>query len=93
MGTRENKVEVYLDACVKSAGGITRKWTCPSHNGVPDRIVIIQGIVWFVEVKTMDGKLSEVQKREHIRLKEAGARVVTVYGREGVEELIERMVC
>lgn len=92
MGVRENKVETYLDKSVKRAGGITRKWTCPSHNGVPDRIVILKGVVWFVEVKTNDGKLSEVQKREHIRLKDVGAKVVTLYGRAGVDEFMERLV-
>ena len=91
MGIRERKIEKYLDDCVRSIGGITRKWT--GHSGVPDRIVIdANGLVWFVEVKTSDGKLSDVQKREHIRLKDAGAKVVTVYGRADVDELIERIL-
>ena len=40
MGARENKVETYLDEQVTQQGGITRKWVCPRHDGVPDRIVI-----------------------------------------------------
>ena len=36
----ESKVESRLDRMVRAIGGITRKWTSPSHVGVPDRIVI-----------------------------------------------------
>lgn len=88
MGTRENKVEKYLDSEVKKLGGLTRKWVSPGRDGVPDRIVVVCGEVWFVEVKTSDGKLTPIQKREHDRLSEAGALVHTVYGESGVDEFI-----
>ena len=86
MGVRENKVEVYLDQEIRKLGGITRKWT--GHPGIPDRIVIIKGRVVFVEVKTVDGRSSSVQKREHARLEENGANVAIVYGNHGVDEFI-----
>jgi hypothetical protein len=92
MGIRENKIEQYLDKCVYVVGGLTRKWVSPGVDGVPDRIVILHGTVWFVEVKTSDGVLSECQKREHIRLKDAGANVTTVYGHAGVDEFIVRVM-
>ena len=88
MGVRENKVEKYLDSEVKKLGGITRKWVSPGRDGVPDRIVIINGAVWFIEVKTLDGELTPVQEREHQRLKDVGAKVLTVYGHEGVDYFI-----
>lgn len=88
MGVRENKVERYLDNAVTRIGGITRKWTSPGRDGVPDRIVIRDGKVVFVEVKTTDGKLSPAQEREHQRLREQGVRVVTVYGEHGVDVFI-----
>lgn len=88
MGVRENKVEMYLDSEVQKIGGITRKWVSPGRDGVTDRIVIIEGRVWFVEVKTLDGKLSEAQTREHARLRQAGAVVWCVYGGAGVDEFI-----
>jgi len=92
MGVRENKVEKYLDQCVRAIDGLTRKWVSPGVDGVPDRIVILHGAVWFVEVKTIDGVLEDSQKREHIRLKDAGANVMTVYGHAGVDEFIERVM-
>jgi hypothetical protein len=92
MGARENKVEKYLDEEVVLLGGLTRKWVS-NVVGAPDRIVILQGEVWFVEVKTVDGRLSDVQNREHARLLKAGAKVATVYGRNGVDNFMEYFKC
>ena len=89
MGVRENKVERHLDLKVKSIGGITRKWISPGHDGVPDRIVIFNSIVWFVEVKTIDGEFEPSQPREHKRLRDCGANVVTVYGERGVDRFVK----
>lgn len=86
---RENKVETHLNGRVVTIGGLTRKWVSPGHVGVPDRIVIYQGFVFFVEVKTIDGRYEPGQQREHDRLREKGAIVCTVYGDEGVTGLID----
>jgi 3-keto-L-gulonate-6-phosphate decarboxylase len=91
MGTRENKVEKYLDAEITTLGGVTRKWVSPGRDGVPDRIVILDGDVYFVEVKTVDGERSDAQEREHERLVKAGANVVTVYGAKGVNTFISNL--
>lgn len=92
MGVRENKVERYLDSEVKKLGGITRKWVSPGVDGVPDRIVLIAGKVFFVEVKTEDGKLSTAQQREHTRLRKVGAKVYTLCGEGDVNEFIRSLV-
>lgn len=89
MAARENKVERYLDSEILKLGGITRKWVSPGVNGVPDRIVIVNGLVWFVEVKTVDGRLSPWQKREIERLNDHGVAALVVYGVEGVDEFIQ----
>lgn len=88
MGKRESKVETYLDTEVKKLGGITRKWVCPGRSGVPDRIVIVRGIVFFVEVKTMDGTVEPWQKREMDKLNESGALTLVVRGRPGVDDFV-----
>ena len=92
MGVRENKVEKLLDEQFKKLGGLTRKWVSPGRDGVPDRICILDGHVWFVEVKTIDGKLSKVQEREIERLKDVGAQVHIVYGAVDVHCYIEGVV-
>jgi len=89
MGVRENKVEKYLHKEVEKLGGTTRKWVSPGYDGVPDRLVFFTGLpIFLIEVKTVDGKLSEVQRREHARLKEFGCAVYTVYGSQGVDDFI-----
>ena len=92
MGTRENKVEQHLDDRFSRIGGTTRKWVSPGRNGVPDRICIYLGTTWFVEVKTVDGRLSDAQEREHVRLAECGAKVRTVYGVKGVDKLMNEVM-
>lgn len=87
MGTRENKVERYLDDQVKLLGGITRKWVCPYYDGVPDRICFLNP-EWYVEVKTVDGVQELHQQREAQRLSDSGARVAIVYGHSGVDKFI-----
>ena len=91
MGTRENKVEKYFDKRIAELGGITRKWTSPGRDGVPDRIAIINGHVVFVEIKTIGGKLSTAQEREFERLEKHGMKVRTVYGHKGVDMLINAL--
>lgn len=89
MGIRERKIETYLHDEVARLGGLTYKWTGAA--GVPDRIVILEGAVWFVEVKTVDGTLSPVQRRRHTEISSRLARVTTVYGHHGVDEFIKEL--
>lgn len=95
MGVRENKVEKYLHDEIVKLGGFTWKFVSPNRIGVPDRIVRLPkwnwGIVWFVEIKTEDGKLSSEQVREQTRMQEVGLLVTTVYGEEGVDEFLEEV--
>ncbi len=91
MGARENKVEKYLNGRVVELGGRTWKWVSPGKDGVTDRIVIIKGETHYVEVKTVDGKLTSVQEREHARIREVGGKVHTAYGQEGVDKLLEEI--
>lgn len=88
MGIRENKVEKYLHQQITALGGLTRKWVAPGRDGVPDRICIVKGRFWLVEVKTVDGKCSPPQLREHTRLRDAGADVRVVYGEQDVDKFI-----
>ena len=57
----EKHIEAYLVKRVKALGGIAYKWR--GHGGAADRIVVLpDGVVWFVEVKTVGGRLSALQK-------------------------------
>ena len=71
----EKQIENYLTAAVKRIGGKAYKWISPGNVGVPDRIVMVNGRVYFVELKGANGFLSPVQRscirkiEEHIREK------------------------
>lgn len=86
---REAEIECYLDRRVRAVGGITRKFTSPGRIGVPDRIVLFNGRVEFVEVKAPGGRLSAVQVREIGRLRLHGALVTVVSSREDVDAYVE----
>jgi len=96
MGIRENKIEKYLDEEVKRIfNGITRKWISPGHDGVHDRILFISNLpAIFVEVKTKNGKLSTIQKREHEQLMNTNPICIfaVVYGKNDVDILIENII-
>lgn len=93
MGARENKVETYLKNKVKAAGGISRKWVSPGHDGVTDQIIRLphwaKGVVYMIEIKTDDGRCSSPQLREQTRLSQAGCNVVTLYGEADVDVFFE----
>ncbi len=59
----EQDIERYLVRRTIAHGGKAYKWVSPGHVGVADRIVLLpQGVVWFVELKTAKGRLSPLQK-------------------------------
>lgn len=85
----EKKIEKYLCDRVKAIGGLQYKFSSPAHRGVPDRIVIYNGKVHFVEVKQDNGRLSSLQKIEHERIREQGLDVFVVWSTEDVDTFIE----
>ena len=48
--------------------------------GVPDVILVKDGTVFALELKSENGKLSDAQRECHERLRKAGAVVHTAYG-------------
>lgn len=65
----EKDIERRLIRKVKSYGGRTYKFISPTAAGVPDRIVLLAGHVFFVEVKRPDGELTHRQVERLIELK------------------------
>ena len=52
----ENDIEKYLVRRIKSIGALCYKFTSPGTRGVPDRIILYQGDVFFAELKRPGGK-------------------------------------
>ena len=60
--------------------------------GMPDLILLLPRApyhAYFIEMKTLKGKLSDKQKSQHIILKKAGYKVDTAYGFEHASLLIK----
>lgn len=82
----EKAVEAKLRKGVKALGGVSYKWVSPGQSGVPDRIVIWPNRIDLVELKTIKGRLSPIQKRQIGRIEEVlGRKVMVLYGTADVE--------
>ena len=81
----EKHIEAYLVKRVKALGGIAYKWR--GHGGAADRIIVLpDGTVWFVEVKTIGGRLSALQKVFAADMARLGQRYTVLWTKEQVDE-------
>ena len=73
----EFKIEAHLVRRVREDfSGIAYKFTSQNRRGVPDRLVILPGpVIFFVELKSPNGRLSPMQIREHKRMGDLGVDV------------------
>ena len=83
---RESDVEKYLFKRITEAGGVCLKFVS-AHAGVPDRIVVHNSQVVFVEVKAPGQEPWSLQALMHRRLRARGARVVVCDSYESVDAL------
>lgn len=90
MGKAENYVEHYLRDRVKKLRGLCFKFTS-GVNGVPDRVVILDGQVVWVEAKAPGKKPDPLQLVRHAEMRTAGADVRVIDTREQVDELIREL--
>lgn len=88
---RERDIEQRLVREVRKMGGEAFKWVSPGNDGVPDRIVMLPGLIIFVELKADRGRLSSVQKVQIRRIQKLGQDVEVVQGMDELDEFLERM--
>ena len=84
----EKSLERRLLRLVKQKQGLCLKWVSPGVTGVPDRIVIHQGRVIFVELKDPKGVLSPRQRLVIQMLRDAGAEVSLLASAEEVDNFV-----
>lgn len=78
---RERDIEDWLRRRIEGTGGLAFKFTSAGNDDVPDRIAILPGgRVWFIELKTVSGKLSALQRWQIERMKKRSARVAVIRG-------------
>ena len=86
----ERDVEEYLVREVNIAGGTCYKFVSPGRRGVPDRLVVCRGRIFFVELKKKSGRLSALQKVEARAIQSQNVEVFTVYSKAQVDEVLKR---
>ena len=77
----EKDIEKLFRDEIKKAGGKAYKFTSPGNDGVPDRIVMLpDGRIVFVELKTDTGKLSKLQELQCRQIADLGQPVRVLHG-------------
>lgn len=93
---RERDIEKHLVKRVKALGGMCPKMVSPGMRGFPDRMVIlpdslvkVMAIVFLVEVKSSEGRLSKLQERVREKLTSYGMFVRVVRSKDEVDALFD----
>ena len=89
---REREVEKYLCKEMHKIGYDCIKFVPDQLPGMPDRLVLLEnGRVLWVELKTDGGRLSAVQKYRHAHLVSQGHNVIVIWNKDQVDALVKEM--
>lgn len=87
---REKTIEHNLVMEVKRVGGLALKFVSPGFDGVPDRLVLLQGgKMGFVEVKAPGKHPRPLQEARHRLLRQMGFKVYVLDGTEQIGGIID----
>lgn len=91
MDSRERAIESLLVTEVCKIGGLCFKFNS-GVRGVPDRIVIHNGRVYFLELKRpKGGRVSPLQKHWIDTITQRGVYADVVYTKDGIKNFIRRI--
>lgn len=88
---RESKVEANLKEKVEQLKGMYLKFSSPGTNGVPDRIILLKGQIYFVELKAPGKKPRKLQEFIHTEMLRQGFKVHVIDSQEGVVRFINEI--
>lgn len=88
---QERRIERYLCSRVKEIGGYAMKITSPGLAGVPDRLVLFNGVALFVELKAPEGRPTARQLAVHRFLYRLGFPVSVANSKEMVDRLVQEV--
>ncbi len=89
---REKDIEQFLIEECHAAGILCYKFTSPNQRGVPDRLLIHDSGVYFVELKTLTGRLSKLQERTIERFRQEGVDVHVIATKPAVLDLVQSIL-
>jgi hypothetical protein len=89
---KESEIERHFVWAVEVRGGKTWKFTSPGNRGVADRVACMpDGSVWFVELKTKGGRLSELQKNFGATMRQLNQNYTVIWTLEGIHEWVKSL--
>lgn len=87
----EKDVEKKFREAVRGMGGEAYKWVSPGQAGVPDRLVVLpDGTIMGVELKTDTGRLSKTQVRQIRKLVRLGMECWVLWGEADVKRWVSQ---
>lgn len=92
MNELERELEEYFVNRAQSAGMLAFKFTSSGQAGVPDRILIANGRVLFVELKAPGKKPRPLQIETVRRMRRHGAFCYCISSREQVDRMIYDLI-
>jgi len=85
--TEEGKIQKKITEHLKKDGWFVTKLMQTSTNGIPDVLAVRSGQTLFIEVKTLTGRLSPIQKYRIGELKDKYSQdVIIAFGYEDFYE-------
>ena len=90
--TLEADLEKRLVSKVTNLGGLAWKFTSPGTVGVPDRIILFQGRIFFVEMKAPRCDLRDTQKWRKLQIEREGFKVLRLRSEEEVDRFVETLM-
>lgn len=85
----ESTIEEYLIKTAELNGFLCWKFVTPSANGVPDRILIGNGLIFFIELKRPKGKARELQIDAMQTMTLYGATSLVLDTKDKIDKLFE----
>lgn len=86
---KEKQIETRLVNRVEKAGGIAWKFSSPQNASVPDRIVMLNFWMFFVELKRPGLDLTEKQEAKFALLRERGVQCWCISNYMEVDFLVD----
>lgn len=74
----ESAIEKRVNSHARTRGWLTFKFVSVSQRGVPDRIYMKSGEVFFIEFKSPGKKVTALQQHIHEQIRGAGIRVYVI---------------
>ncbi len=75
----ESRIQRNIIKKVEKMGGLAYKLHTNSVSGLPDLVILYEGLVFFVEVKQPGGVVSKRQKYIHDKFRSVGHEVYILY--------------